>query len=104
MLHLNRYIFYSVCDKDIDKYNDIVDTIRSEYISLVNQLNYVTKCCEVRKIIHELIGVVAIFDGSNSEVMYILKSILHIDKKRDDFSMYKYYIDILLQIDYTKMF
>lgn len=54
---------------------------------------------EVRQLIHKMIGLIAIFQDTNEEIMYICKLILNIDKKNKDFLLYNEYIQLILQYD-----
>jgi hypothetical protein len=104
MLKINKYVFYKICNKDIDKYNDIVLTIKSEYSMLINQIKIVNNCTDVRIIVHKLVGIVSIFHDTNEEINYILKSMLNIPKSTNNFNLYKGYIDMLLTYDKNKLF
>jgi len=58
MININKYIFYEVCDKNIDTYTDLIKTIKQEYFYNINLLKYTTDCNIIRKIIHTLVGIV----------------------------------------------
>lgn len=104
MLHLNKYIFVDICNKDLEKYNEIIDTIKKDYFQSLKEIVIETKCSEIRKIAHRLIGVVSLLEGANSEATYILKSLLNIHKVSNDFASYKYYINLLEQLNTDRMF
>jgi hypothetical protein len=104
MININKYIFYNYCDKNIDTYIDIIGTIKKDYFYNINLLKYTTDCNIIRKIIHTLVGIVSIFDNTNIEINYLLKTILNIDKNIDNFSLYKEYINSLINYDTTNLF
>ena len=104
MLHVNKYIFVEICDKDFEKYNDIISTIKKEYLQFTDDLNNSKSCSEIREISHKLIGVVSVVKGCNSEVTYILKCLLDVPKSNTDLFIYKYYIDALMNVNCDNMF
>ena len=104
MLRINKYIFFDVCDKNIDSYNDVVETIKTEYFKTIEELNNETDCSRIRKIIHKLSGIVLLLEGSNKEVTYIIKSILSIDKHSNDLEAYKFYINMLTNLNTDNLF
>jgi two-component SAPR family response regulator len=104
MLRINKYIFFDVCDKNIDEYNELIETIKKEYFKTIEELNNETECSVIRKIIHKLAGIVSILEGSNREVTYIIKTILSIDKASNDLDAYKFYIDMLMNLNTDNLF
>jgi len=104
MLRLNKYIFITVCVKELDKYNEIMDSIRKDYFNILNEIIHETKCSEIRKIAHKLLSVVSLLKGTNTEALYILKSLLSIDKSITELNAYKYYINLLEKINTDNMF
>lgn len=104
MLRINEYVFYKICNKDIDKYKDIISTIKSEFNELMNEIKIVNNCQNVRIIVHKLVSIVGIFHETNDEINYILKSMLDIPKSTNNFNLYKGYIDMLIDYDKNKLF
>ena len=104
MLRVNKYIFVEVCDKDFDKYNDIITTIKEDFFKIINEISCVKTSHEIRIMAHKLVGIVSIFKGSNSEIIYILKSLLDIPKSCNDFVLYKFYVDALINTNFDNMF
>ena len=79
MMRINKYIFYTICNKDIDLYEEFIETYKQEYTQIINEIkeaNKTANCQIIRELIHKLIGIVAIVRESNDELNYILKSIL----------------------------
>jgi len=60
MYSINKYIFEDVCDNNMELYNDIMDTIRSDYNKIVNKLAHELCIPEIRQLFHKLVGVVVI--------------------------------------------
>jgi hypothetical protein len=104
MININKYIFYEVCDKNIDTYTDLIKTIKQEYFYNINLLKNIKDCKDCRLIIHKIVGIVSIFNNTNIEINYLLKTILNIDKNIDNFSLYKEYINSLIHYDTTNLF
>lgn len=44
MLRLNKYIFITVCGKELDEYNEIMDSIRKDYFNILYEIIHETKC------------------------------------------------------------
>ena len=103
MLHINKYLFYNVCDKDIDLYNEIIDTIREEYTSTIHKLTNTQDCKQIRILIYKLISTVSFCIYTNDECIYLCRSILQIPKLTPDFGLYKYYINLLINLDKEKI-
>lgn len=104
MLSVNKHIFVDVCDKNIDIYYDIINTVKIDYFKLINEIKVETDFSKIRTIVHTLIGVCEIFTGTNAEILYILKNLLELPKTQHDFDSYKYYIDLLVNFNTNKMF
>ena len=104
MLRINKYIFFKICDKNFEMYSDLIKTIREDYNKMINEIVNVKECSEVRKIAHKLFGLVSILDGTNTELLYILKSILYVDKSSVNLFLYKNYIDMLINVKTEHIF
>lgn len=98
-MSINKYIFYTICNKDIDEYDTIIDMFRKDYETIINDIKQTTICKEIRYLIHKLVGVIAVINNTNDELNYILKSILDIQKTNEDFEYYRDYIYMLLNFD-----
>lgn len=66
----------------------------------MNKLKIITTCSDIKIHIHKLIGLVALFIGTNSEIIYLCKLILFINKNETDINLYINYIQTV--IDYDK--
>ena len=98
-MKINKYIFYTICNKDIDEYDKIIDIFRKDYVTIIYEIKQTTICREIRYLIHKLIGVIAVINNTNDELDYILKSILSIPKTTEDFDYYRDYVYMLLNFD-----
>lgn len=103
MLRINRYLFYDVCGKDIDIYTEIIDSIRQEYTNTIRQLKQTQNCQEARLLIHKLISTVSYCIDTNEECIYLCRSLLQLPKNTTDFSLYKHYVDLLIELDRNKI-
>ena len=103
-MSVNKYIFYKICDKNIDTYMDIIKTIKEEYINNIKLLRSTIDCKVIRQIIHKLIGIVSILNGTNIEITFLLKTLLDVDKNTEDYSLYKEYINNLIQYETSNLF
>ena len=99
MMNVNKYIFYTVCNKDIDEYDKIMDIFRKDYIKVIKEIKETTSCRDIRFLVHKLIGIISVINNTNDELNYILKSILSISKTTEDFDYYRDYIYMLLNFD-----
>lgn len=99
MLRINKYLFYYVCNKDIDVYNEIIEIIRQEYNTTIYKLTQTQNCQEVRFLIHKLVGIVSSCIDTNQECIYLCRCLLQIPKSTTDFTLYKSYIDLLTNLD-----
>jgi hypothetical protein len=104
MLSVNKYIFVDVCDKNIDSYYDIINTVKTDYFRLINEVKVEPDFSKIRNIVHTLIGICVIFIGTNAEILYILKNLLELPKSQHDFDSYKYYVNMLVNFNTDKMF
>lgn len=100
MQKINKYIFYNICDKNIDIYSDLINTASDEYNEIINKLKIITTCSDIRIQIHKLIGLVALFIRTNTKIIYLCKLILFINKNETDINLYINYIQMV--IDYDK--
>ena len=101
MMRINKYIFYTICNKDIDLYEEFIKTYKKDYTQIINEIkeaNKTANCQAIRTLIHKLIGIVATVHESNDELNYILKSILAVPKKIQDYNWYRDYIYMLLEL------
>lgn len=104
MIILHKYIFLNICNKNIDTYQDFMHTLNDDYVSIILGLSAKNITCScVRHLIHKMIGLVSIFDKTNTEIIYICKMILNIEKKSTDISLYNEYIQWILRYDKHKL-
>jgi hypothetical protein len=98
-MKINKYIFYTLCNKDIEEYDKIMDIFRKDYIKVIKEIKETTSCKDIRFLVHKLIGIISVINNTNDELNYILKSILLIPKTTEDFDYYRDYIYMLLNFD-----
>ena len=103
MLHINKHLFYDICDKNIDIYNDIIDTTRTDYNNTINEIRVTTDCKQLRLYIHKIICIVIFYKDTNNECIYICRSILQMSNSNTDINVYKYWINLLLELDKQKI-
>jgi len=104
MLRINKYIFYEICDKNFEIYLDLITTAKEDYNNIIKEFKNIKECHEVRKLAHKLLGIISILDGTNIEILYIVKSMLFIDKSCLDLHLYKNYIDMLYELKTEHIF
>lgn len=101
-MRINKYIFYTICNKDIDLYEEFIKTLNDDYTKIINEIkeaNKTTDCQLIRNLIHKLVGLVGIINDSNDEINYILKSILAVPKTTQDYNWYRDYVYMLLEFN-----
>jgi len=100
MIHINKYIFYEVCNKNIDTYDEFISCIKNEYNKIMKKLIEIKTIPEIRYQIHKLVGIISSF--TNKELLYLCKLILMIDKNdlNNTIAQYKPYIQQIL--DYNQ--
>jgi hypothetical protein len=103
ILQINRYIFYDICNKNIDLYNDFINDVKNDYNNIILELKKARECKEIRFQIHKLVGILSIIGNKNNELNYICNNCLNIPKDCSDFSSYTYFIDLLFHFDKTKI-
>jgi len=104
MLIFHKYIFLNICNKNIDTYQDFMHTINEDYMNIILELSAKNiTCSSIRQLIHKMIGLVAIFNNTNEEIVYMCKMILNIDKNSTDISLYTEYIQMILRYDKQKL-
>ncbi len=96
---LNKYLFITICDKNYDLYEEIISNFNNDYLNTIKKLKETTDCIEVRKLIHNFIGIIMNLKINNSELLYILKSILNVPKTNLDYDLYRDYIYMLIVFD-----
>jgi len=99
MMNINKYIFFTICNKDIDEYDIIIIMIKDDYIKIIKEIKETTNCKEIRKLIHKLVGLIAVINNTSDELNYIFKSILEIPKTTEDFIYYRDYVYMLINYD-----
>ena len=100
MMRINKYIFYTICNKDIDLYEEFIETYKAHYTQIINEIkeaNKTANCQLIRTLTHKLLGLVCIINDSNDELNYILKSILAVPKTTQDYNWYRDYIYMLVE-------
>jgi hypothetical protein len=98
-MKINKYIFYTLCNKNIEEYDKIMDIFRKDYIKVIKEIKETTSCKDIRFLVHKLIGIISVINNTNDELNYILKSILLLPKTTEDFDYYRDYIYMLLNFD-----
>ena len=99
MMNINKYIFYNICNKNIDVYEDVMKTFREDFTNIIKDLKQTNECQEIRKLIHKLVGLTSLLNNYNVELTYILKSLLHVPKSCDNFDYYRDFIYMLMEIN-----
>ena len=100
---IHKYIFYEICEKNIDVYFELIRTMRSEYKAGLRIITNVSDIGIVRYNIHKMLGVIC-YLGNKEEIIYICKMILQIDKKETNFEKYEYWIQKLKEISIDSIF
>jgi hypothetical protein len=93
---LHKKIFDEICNKDLDLYNEFMDTIRQEYNNIMQNIFQASECKSLRYYVHRLISNIAIMEDIYHEHKYICSLILSIHKDETDFSKYKPYIEMFV--------
>lgn len=101
--NLNHYIYYTVCNKDLDFYNKIIDDFKNEYNVCIKKLCNSKNIPDIRFNAHKMISVISWLDILE-EILYYCKMILAIDKKDNDINYYNTYIDIIKNIQNYNIF
>ena len=104
MINVNKFIFYEICNKNIDNYNDLITSIKCDYFKNINLLKNNTDCQYIRQIIHTLIGIISLLNNTNMEINYILMRILNINKNSADYYLYKDLINELILYNKNNLF
>jgi hypothetical protein len=71
-MKINKYIFYTLCNKDIEEYDKIMDIFRKDYIKVIKEIKETTSCKDIRFLVHKLIGIISVINNTNDELNYIL--------------------------------
>jgi len=103
MLHVNKYLFFEVCDRKIDEYLRIMEQIRREYNDVINKLSRTNNCNEARNLVHQLFSIVSACKGTNDEINYLCRALLNTPKETTDFRMYTFWIQMLIDFDRSKI-
>ena len=82
MYRIHKRLFHDFCDNNIEIYQDVIKTIREDYILIMKELSTtIQEIPNIRHSIHKLFSVIILLDSSNEEMIYLCKLILNIDKK-----------------------
>lgn len=103
LIHINSYVFYEVCNKNIDDYYDYMHSVNEDYIGIMNELRNTNQCNIIRFCTHKLVGILSNLGNINYEINYICKTILNISKQNTDIKMYAFYLNMLLEFDKSKL-
>lgn len=104
-MFIHIFIFDEICNKDMNAYMDFIKSIQSDFVSIKKELMQDFSQLTIPKIRYlalKLTGIVSYLDNM-SELVFICKSILHVDKNHVDMSVYLPYIEMLRDYD-TKNF
>jgi hypothetical protein len=99
MYSIHKYIFEVLCKKNMDSYQELIDSISDEYKTIIRDLLNEKNIPEIRRLVHKLVSVVVIFEEKNCEIMYYLKLLLNIDKTKTDYRLYEPYIKMIIDCD-----
>ena len=100
-MFIHRFIFDEICNKDMDAYMDFIKSIQSNFMSIKKELIQDFRQLTIPKIrylAHKLTGILTYLDNM-SELIFICKSILHVDKSCVNMSVYLPYIEMLRDYD-----
>lgn len=103
LMHINKYVFYTICDKNIDTYYEYMHIVNEEYIEIMNELRNTTQYNIVRFSIHKLVCILSNLGNISDEINYICKIILNFSKQNTEKQMYVFYLNMLLDFDKSKL-
>ena len=87
----------------MDMYNEFIRDVKKDYIDIVKTLSKTQDILLIRQLIHKLIGVIALFENTNAELVYYCRILLNIDKTKNDYSLYVLYIENIVTYDKKKL-
>lgn len=99
MMRINQFLFYEICGKDMDMYEDITKSVKIDYRNTIRDLGNSSTWESAIFHTHKLMGVISILKNTNEEVLYLCKSLLQLSKTSEDYASYAYFIDQLVSID-----
>jgi len=99
MKRINMYLLNTLFDKNIDLYNEFIDSVKHEYNYIIKLLSLEKNITNIRKLVHNLVNVIGYFENCNFEMMYYCRMLLSTDKKCNDVSTYLPYIEWIICYD-----
>uniref|UniRef100_A0A6C0EQI6 HPt domain-containing protein n=1 Tax=viral metagenome TaxID=1070528 RepID=A0A6C0EQI6_9ZZZZ len=98
IINIHKGLFYEICSKNIDVYNDFILTIHTDYKEVMANLLNANTILDIRFSIHKLVGIICWLEICD-EMLYYCKMLLMIDKKDMDITKYTPYLDIIIKLD-----
>lgn len=103
MIRIHKSIFYDICEKNIDLYNDFMKDLLNDYKETLREIQVKNGIKTIRFYTHRMFGIICYLSNS-AEVFYICKMILAVDKQETDVAKYEYWIKELHSINYLREF
>ena len=105
MLKIHKYLFINICDKNFDHYSDLINVIKSEIQLVILAISdpTLTDTSILRMYIHKLINNISSLDN-NSEIIYLCRQLLNIDKNNTNILDYKECLNMILLYDINQIF
>jgi flagellar biosynthesis chaperone FliJ len=97
---INEELMRNLFSDDVETYKEVSDALKSEYVEILSMLREIEnkRIDYVRLCIHKLVSNLSYY-AKHSEMMFICRLILFIDKRDSDIEKYKLYIEQLQQYD-----
>jgi UTP-glucose-1-phosphate uridylyltransferase len=106
MIKLDKKLFYEVFDKNIDLYNDFINTMKEDYNRIIQNISNATSIEEIRRNTHTLIGTISVFEiYAKNELLLSCINMLNLDKNDKTIKIENYipYIKEIVDFDKTKL-
>ena len=103
MISINKYIFYEICNKNIDLYNEYMNDVRIDYYYIIRDLENAYTIEDIRFNVHKVLSVLSNLQVLN-DFVYICKLILLLEKKPTEINKYHSYKEYLITFDHNRHF
>ena len=103
MITIHKNIFYDICNKNIDIYFDLINTIRNEYIETIYNLQKSVNVEDIRFNTHKLVSILTNITSIPSDELLYICYLLLLNEKTEDINCYIPYTEQIIQYNKSKL-
>jgi hypothetical protein len=103
MLKIHEKLFNTICDRNMDSYEEIICSLKFEYMAIINELKKSNNIPTIRFQVHKMISIVCMLDN-NDQIIFLCKRLLSIEKNLKNKSLYEECLQYIFEYDRKELF